>query len=134
LFGSLKCGYGINPTWRHNLRLNWETPWKLLVSAQWRYIGATSFDNNSSDPSLHFVEEGFYDFVNARIPSYSYLDLSAVWKVWGGIELTGGINNVFDKAPPLLPSLDITIVGTPNTFPAYDVVGRQLFVAFRAKF
>jgi iron complex outermembrane recepter protein len=39
LFGAT-CGISINPEWRHNLRLSWETPWDhVLLSAFWRFIG-----------------------------------------------------------------------------------------------
>jgi len=132
LFG-VTCGNGVNPTWRHNLRLSWETPWRILLSAQWRYIGGTGFDNNSPDPSLHFNEEGVYDIINARIPGYSYADLSAIWHFWKGLELRAGVNNVFDKDPPILPSGD-PISQAANTYPTYDILGRNLFVAVSAKF
>ncbi|HXN11151.1 MAG TPA: TonB-dependent receptor, partial [Steroidobacteraceae bacterium] len=133
LFGTT-CGNGINPSWRHNLRVTWQTPWSVLVSMQWRYIGGTSFDNNSTDPSLSGNEEGGFDNINATIPSYSYLDLSAEWKVWGGIELRAGTNNVLDKEPPVIPALDITQTGAPNTYPSYDLIGREVYFGFRAKF
>jgi outer membrane receptor protein involved in Fe transport len=132
LFG-VSCGNTVNPTWRHNLRLNWETPWKVLFSAQWRYIGSTGFDNNSSDPTLQYAEEGGYDSINAKIPAYNYLDLSAILTVWNGIQVRAGANNVFDKAPPVVPS-DITATGSANTYPTYDVVGREVFMGFTAKF
>lgn len=138
LFGTT-CGNGINPRWRHTLRFNWETPWrKLLVSLNWRYIGSTSFDNNSNDPSLHFVESTAagapgYDAQRATIKAYSYFDLAVVWPAWKGIELRGGLNNIADKDPPILGD-DITGTGSPNTYPSYDILGRQIFVAFTAKF
>jgi iron complex outermembrane receptor protein len=132
LFG-VTCNNGVNPTWRHNLRLSWQTPWKMLLSAQWRYIGSTGFDNNSSDPSLHFNEEGVYDLINARIGSYNYFDLSAIWHVWAGIELRAGVSNILDKDPPVLPTAD-PITQSLNVFPTYDLLGRQLFLAFKAKF
>jgi outer membrane receptor protein involved in Fe transport len=132
LFG-VTCGNGVNPPWRHNLRVNWETPWRVLLSAQWRYIGSTGFDNNSSDPSLHFNEEGGYDIINARIPAYNYLDLSTIWTVWRAMEVRAGISNVFDKDPPILPSGD-PISQAANTYPTYDILGRNVFLAVKAKF
>ncbi|MFI4868952.1 MAG: TonB-dependent receptor domain-containing protein [Steroidobacterales bacterium] len=135
LFGATCGGGSVNPTWRHNLRVNWQTPWNLLLSAQWRYISGTGFDNNSNDPSLHFNEEGAYDVLNARIANYSYLDLSAEWKVWKNIELRGGVNNVLDKDPPFIPEADITGNSGPmNSYQTYDLLGRELFIAIRAKF
>jgi iron complex outermembrane recepter protein len=125
----------VNPRWRHNLRVNWETPLDVLLSAQWRFIGSTTFDNNSGNPLLHFAEEGAYDQYNARIPNYSYLDLTAVWHALKQLEVRAGVTNVLDKDPPIVPSLDITgNSGPANSFGAYDYLGRQVFVAFTAKF
>jgi len=132
LFGA-SCGNTTNPTWRHNLRLNWETPWKVGVAMQWRFIGSAGFDNNSSDPSLHFHELPFYSVINARIPSYSYIDLSATWEVYKGIQLRAGVNNLFDKDPPILPTGD-NLSQNLNVLPSFDLLGREVFVGLKAKF
>ena len=134
LFGNTCLNGSVNPTWRHNLRVNWDTPWKVLLSAQWRFIGHSSFDNNSSQPPLANQEEGFFDPVVTHIPNYSYLDLSAIWRVTREIEMRAGINNVFDKDPPFLPAEISGAAGGLNTFPTYDLLGREIFVAFRARF
>jgi iron complex outermembrane receptor protein len=137
LFGNT-CGGTlgtVNPRWRHNLRVTWDSPWNLLLSGQWRFIGGTTFDNNSSQQLLQNQEEGAYDPLNARIPSVSYLDLSATWKFLPGMEVRAGVNNVFDKDPPFVPSADISSAsGNVNSYPTYDLLGRELFVAFTAKF
>jgi iron complex outermembrane recepter protein len=124
----------INPRWHHIFRMTWTTPWdQLSTAATWRYIGPVSEDNNSPDPTLHFATWGAYDYYNARIPSYSYLDLEATWQPTRILTLRAGINNVFDKDPPLI---DVELVGggAANTYPTYDMFGRQLFVAFTARF
>ncbi|HEX4023856.1 MAG TPA: TonB-dependent receptor, partial [Steroidobacteraceae bacterium] len=133
LFGA-NCENAINPNWRHTLRLDWDTPWrKLLLSLNWRFIGAVSFDNNSNNPELHFAEEGMYDYANARLANYSYFDLSAIWPLMRQLQLRAGVNNIFDKDPPILGD-EITGVGSANTYPAYDILGREIFMAFTAKF
>jgi iron complex outermembrane receptor protein len=134
LFGPDCSTNAVNPRWRHTLRVNWQTPWSnLLLSTNWRFIGATSMDNNSNNPYLHFAELGAYAIIDGRIPNYSYLDLAAVWPVWHGFELRVGANNVLDKSPPII---DYAISGTggPNSYPTYDLLGRELFAAFTAKF
>jgi iron complex outermembrane receptor protein len=134
LFGPNCNNNAVLPRWRHTARFNWETPWdKLLFSINWRFIGATHFDNNSDNPSLNFSEVGAYDFVDRRIPNYNYFDLSVVWPVWQGIEVRAGVNNVLDKDPPIIDG-SITATGTPNTYPTYDLLGRQIFVGLTAKF
>ena len=142
LFGSTCQNGSVNPHWRHNLRVTWDTPWKVLLSAQWRFIGPTTFDNNSTNPLLPGWRvskperhRAYYDQYNARIPGYSYLDLTAVWHALSNLELRAGVNNVLDKDPPIVPSADITgNSGPANSYRAYDYLGRQVFVAFTAKF
>lgn len=135
LFGNTCLNGSVNPSWRHTLRANWETRWNVLLSAQWRFIGHSSFDNNSSQPLLRFQEEGIYDPYFSHIPNYSYLDLSAIWEVTRWLQIRAGINNVLDKDPPFLASGDISgAAGGLNTFPAYDLLGREIFAAFRATF
>lgn len=135
LFGSTCSNGTVNPAWRHNLRITWDTPWNVLLSMYWRFIGPTTFDNNSTNPLLQGAEEGQFDAYNSHIPGYSYIDLTAVWNVTSHLELRAGAQNVLDKDPPLIPSLDITASGGPgNTYNTYDLLGRQLFAAFTAKF
>jgi outer membrane receptor protein involved in Fe transport len=130
----------VNPRWRHVLRTTWATPVNLDISATWRFLTSVALDNNNSNPLLfgHTFRNqndgsGTFDYFNARIPTYSYLDLSVTWKVAKGIDLRGGINNLFDKDPPLITS-EITAGGAANTFETYDTLGRQIFVAFTARF
>jgi len=137
MFGNTCAGGtsgSVNPRWRHNLRVTWETPWNASLSLQWRFIGPTSFDNNSSNPILANVEEGAYDAYNARIPGYSYLDIATTWQPNPHLEFRVGCNNLLDKDPPVLPLFDISgNGGAPNSFQTYDLLGRQIFVAFTAK-
>ncbi|MBS0422016.1 MAG: TonB-dependent receptor [Proteobacteria bacterium] len=131
LFGDTCLNGSVSPRWRHNLRVTWETPWNLQLSAQWRFIGRTGFDNNSSQSLLQAQEEGFQDPVLTRIPNYSYLDLAALWSLSRHVEVRAGISNVFDKDPPFVP-LEVTGRGGDlNTFPIYDILGRNIFLGLR---
>ena len=122
----------MNPTWRHSLRVSWETPGMVDLSTLWRFIGPSSFDNNSANPALAGAEEGAYDPAHACIPGYNYVDVTASVHPWQGVEVRAGVKNLFDKDPPLLPA-EITAQMQSNSFLAYDLVGRQLFVAVTAK-
>ena len=132
LFGA-NCNNGINPKWRHNMRVGWETPWRLELSALWRYIGGTSFDNNNSNPLLFGSEEGSYSSNYAHLAAYNYLDLTATAHVMDNIDVRVGVTNVFDRDPPLISS-EIVNGQNTNSFLAYDQLGRQMFVSFTAKF
>jgi iron complex outermembrane recepter protein len=135
LFGNTCLGGSVSPTWRHNMRVSWETPWSVEVSAQWRFIGRTSFDNNSPQPGLQYAEERFFDPVVTHIPNYSYLDLSALWAVNRQVQVRVAVSNLLDKDPPFLPAIDVSgNAGTFNTFPAYDLTGRRISLAVRASF
>ena len=107
----------------------------MEFSAQWRFIGRTSFDNNSPQTGLQYAEEQFFDPVVTHIPNYSYLDLSAVWAVNRQVQVRAAVSNLLDKDPPFLPSFDISgNAGTLNTFSAYDVAGRRISLAVHASF
>jgi len=123
LFGPT-CGQP-TPAWRHNLRVTWRLPGaaETTLSANWRYFGSTGISSNTSNPFL----QGDLVTINSSIPAYSYLDLTANWKV-GPLELRAGINNVFDKDPPVIAAGLLSSFGNGNTYPGvYDPMGRVLF-------
>jgi outer membrane receptor protein involved in Fe transport len=146
LYGSV-CGTPA-PKWRHKLRLTWSTPFDVRVSLQWRYIGATAFDANTSTALLgggpgitscdggRFTVEGAGDCADARISSYSYFDLSGAWDVRDGVELRAGVNNIFDIEPPILSQSALgPPLGNGNTYTGmYDTLGRTIFVAATIKY
>ena len=119
-----------NPKWRHTLRVSWDAPHDLLLSANWRYIGSTEYERNTSDPTL---TNGKHDSFDAKLAGVSYLDLSGIWKATSYLTIRAGVNNVFDKDPQILDSA-IVAAGLPNAYPTYDFLGRQMFVGFTASF
>jgi iron complex outermembrane receptor protein len=123
----------VNPRWHHLFRTTWDTPWNVSASLTWRYIGAVAEDNNSSDSTLHFSTWGAYDYYNARIPAFNYLDLEVNWNINKIVQIRAGANNILDKDPPLVDSA-LVAGGAANTYSTYDMFGRQLFLAFTAKF
>lgn len=114
--------------------MTWETPWNSQLSAQWRFIGGTTFDNNSPQPGLQNQEEGSFDPFLTHIPSYSYLDLSGIWAASRNVQIRVAVNNVLDKDPPFVPEEVSAAAGELNTFPTYDILGRTISVAVRATF
>jgi outer membrane receptor protein involved in Fe transport len=127
--GSGVCGQP-RPTWRHKLRVNWNTPWNLDLAATWRYFKGTDIETSSDQPLL----KSSFNPVEARFPSISYLDVAGTYNVTKLISLTAGINNLLDKDPPLTSKYG-TGSGNGNTFPSmYDAMGRKLFLTMSAKF
>jgi outer membrane receptor protein involved in Fe transport len=138
LYG-VTCGVPA-PEWRHKLRVTWNTPYSygdwfksLSFSAQWRYFGkvtADSFDSNPllNNPGVQFANEREFSAQN-------YLDLVANVTVHNNLNFRVGVNNVFDKDPPLAGSNLPGTVGNGNTFPqVYDALGRFVFVGLSADF
>ena len=125
----------VNPRWRHVARITWNTPYNVMLSAQWRFIGSVRLDNNTGNPLLATSAYGAnaYDSFDAKLPNVSYLDLSAIYDFSKNLSVRVGVNNVLDKDPPLVNEFETT-TGAPNTYPTYDLLGRQLYAAFTAKF
>jgi iron complex outermembrane recepter protein len=123
LFGAT-CGT-VNPTWRHQLRVSWQTPWDVLISPQWRFIDGTALDTNSPQPGLG---NGAFDSHNAHMAAISYFDLAVTWQATPNISLRVGMNNILDRDPPIVSSL-IAGTGSPNAYPTYDLLGRTMFLA-----
>ena len=124
----------VNPRWHHIFRTTWNTPWDVSASITWRYIAPVDQDANTGNPLMANPNYD-YDQYNAHIGSFSYIDLEANWHPNKILTIRAGANNVLDKNPPLLVAqTGIIAGGNANTSDAYDMFGRQLFVAFTAKF
>ena len=139
--GSYDCAglYGstcqtVNSRWRHNLRTTWVSPWDFDVSLTWRFIGHVGQDNNDPNPLLNGSTYGALDLYTTGIPNVSYLDVGASWHVLKWLDLRAGIDNLWDRDPPIITNPSLQGGGQANTFATYDVLGRQVYVAFTAKF
>ena len=132
LFGAVcgSQGSSVNPKWRHNLRTTWNTPWNVGLSLGWRHIAGVSLETNSTDKTL---TNGKTDTLTGQLGARDYIDLAATWKATKMLSVRAGVNNLFDRDPPLVNSL-VSGSGTPNTYPAYDLLGRKFFVALTANF
>jgi iron complex outermembrane receptor protein len=123
LFGTT-CG--VTPKWRHVLNTTWSTPWSdLKLGVRWSYIGATESEQTTTNPFL----SGTPWLPLSRIPAYSYFDLTGSVALGGNVSLRLGVNNIADKAPPLVVGGDCgSIFCNGNTFGGtYRALGRYLF-------
>ncbi|QSB45336.1 TonB-dependent receptor [Tsuneonella flava] len=91
----------------------------LSVTARGRYL---------SPITLREGQTAYRD----QFPAESYFDLALRVELTDSLSLYGGVNNLFDNAPPLLG----TRMGGPvNTAEAtYDVLGRRYFAGINVKF
>ncbi|WP_394764053.1 TonB-dependent receptor domain-containing protein [Phenylobacterium sp.] len=139
LYGTV-CGVPA-PEWRHKLRVTWNTPYSygdwvksVKVSAQWRYFGKVGLDAYSNDPQLN--NPGLQYLTDKAFSSRSYVDLTANFTVHNNLNFRVGVNNVFDKDPPVVGASNCP-AGPCNggTYPqVYDALGRYVFVGLSADF
>ena len=128
LYGLNKCGTP-NPEWRHKIRGTWATPWNVDLAMTWRYMSKVEIQESTEQPLL----KGTFAPVNQTLAAQNYIDLAGSWAATKGLTVGFGVNNIFDKSPP------VVVVGTGggngNTFPGvYDALGRKVFVNGTYKF
>lgn len=120
------------PEWRHRLRTTWATPLDLNVSLTWRYISSVKNEATSSNTLL----SGSINSIDRKIDAYNYFDLGLSYAATENVTLSGGINNLFDKDPPVVNSSTLaSVYGNGNTYPGtYDSMGRYIFMGAQIKF
>ncbi len=129
-----------NPKWRSKGRLTWNTPYSygwfggLGLSAQWRHFSKVDLDTTSKDPALN--NPAAQQPSDIRFKSMDYFDLLATFKIKDNYNFRAGVNNVFDRDPPLVGQGNcVATYCNGNTFPqVYDALGRYLFVGVSADF
>jgi outer membrane receptor protein involved in Fe transport len=112
------------PKWRHNLRLTWTGRQGMSVSGYWRYTG---------DLKLRGYP-GFDPQPPPEVPAQSFFDLATIFRIEPHYSLRLGVNNIFDREPPI-----VLFCGgfrcAGNTFPQwYDPLGRYFFAGFTLNF
>jgi iron complex outermembrane recepter protein len=129
LYGSNKCG-SPNPKFRSKTRLSWATPWNFDTSVTWRHFDAVKDQASSSNALLNGPIHEPYATLGKR----DYLDIAGSWNVTKQLVLSGGINNVLDRDPPITALLAVG-QGNGNTYPSvYDALGRKIFLNATYKF
>jgi outer membrane receptor protein involved in Fe transport len=123
------CGQPI-PEWRHRMRVSWTSPSNVQLSGTWRYVGGTKNDKSSSDAYLAAA----YQPYDARLKSVSYFDLAASIQLDKSLTLRAGVNNLFDKDPPLTASVGGQTSNGAFFAGPYDALGRYVFVGATARF
>lgn len=132
LYGST-CGTPI-PKWRHKVRAIWSSPWHLDLALTWRHMDKTKQDSTSANPLL---AGAFSTIAGSQFGTRDYLDVAVTWNLWKKWALRAGVNNVFDRDPPLCDSATVCNppFGNGNTYPqVYDAAGRKFFTGLTVNF
>ena len=91
----------------------------VTASLRWRHLGGTTDDDDTTD---FFVEE---------IGNYDLFDLAFSVNAGDHLTINMGVNNLFDKTPPILGSN----AEQANTYPGtFDVIGRDFFISANLRF
>jgi iron complex outermembrane recepter protein len=133
LYGVTKCG-SPNPKYRHKLRATWSTPYDFEAAITWRHFSAVTLEITSDNPLLKGTTNGIAADKERQLAAQNYLDLAASYTPIKGLTLSLGMNNVFDKDPPITARLAVG-QGNGNTYPqVYDALGRKVFFTGSYKF
>ncbi len=125
-FGN-QCGVP-TPKWRHMARVSLETRFNTTFSVGWRLIGPVTNDDGSpneaiGDPANVQLLETNDIF---KIGGQHYVDLAATYQLKKNYRLLFGVNNVFDREPPLAAGMQDNDYGT-GFYGTYDPMGRYVF-------
>jgi outer membrane receptor protein involved in Fe transport len=103
----------------------------LDLSLRYRFVDSVTVDKYLLPLRSGTTVPPLNTLTNPVLPSAHYIDLSFSWDVNEGLELSGGVNNVFNWGPPIVGSS----AGYGNTWPAtYDPYGQTFFLDARLKF
>jgi len=123
------------PKFRSKGRATLQTPFGLGVSVNWRHVGKVKFETLSDDAAL---AGGGQNQLNSRIKAQDYFDLSLTYTLLDMINLRAGVNNIFDKSPPIIPTGSGSCPSAScagNTYPqTYDYLGRFLYAGATVDF
>jgi outer membrane receptor protein involved in Fe transport len=119
------------PKWRNRLRTTWQSPFGFETSLNWRHIGSMRSEQLSPNPQL---ATGTAYPIDSQVPSFDYFDLDVGFDIGKHVSLRLGVNNLFDKQPPVVGfNLNPLLVNGNMLASMYDPYGRYLFVSVAAK-
>ena len=101
-----------HPHWKANTTFGYRNG-PFTGELRWRFIGGM---RNLDRPG-------------ESVPAYHYFDLDAHYSVTEYLTLTLGVNNIADKRPPYISTLELRTDGA-----TYDVVGREMYAGVKADF
>jgi len=129
-----QCGIP-DAKWRHRLRATWNTNFKASFALGWRFISGTQVDDLSDNLDLAnpTLAERWALNGSDKIDASSWFDLAVSFKLRDKARLTAGVNNIFDKEPPLGAGLSDIDFG-PGFYGLYDPLGRSLYANLQFEF
>jgi len=121
------CTAPQTPDWKHIVNLRYSAD-AFSVGVRWRHIASLDYRNQNGTPGTTdqmLVRNG------NKLSSMNYLDLSGSYALTDNIELSGGVNNIADKTPPLVGN---SLSLNANSLGGYDQLGRFIFANLNIRF
>jgi len=109
---------GSLPTWKAVTTLAWSNK-ALSLGLRWRFLDKMASSSKATNPST----------TTPGVPSYNLFDLFGSISVGKEWSMRYGVNNLFNKAPPVLNGR----IGTTEAS-TYDVLGRTFYLGVGVKF
>jgi iron complex outermembrane receptor protein len=107
-----------HPHWKANTAFGYAIG-PVTTALHWRYIAAMKHQDVVVDPAS----------TTPGVGTYNYFDIDAHWAVINHVDLTAGLTNIANKAPPFVSGQPLT-----TDTATYDIIGRTYYVGFKAKF
>ncbi|HEY4545679.1 MAG TPA: TonB-dependent receptor [Pedomonas sp.] len=112
------------PEFRFTSRLTWSTG-PMQLSLRYRWV------DKLKDDQIKNADTPASDLAKPTLGAHHYFDLAAVYDVNEDVQVSFGVNNLFDNKPPLTGDSQ----EQANTFPGlYDVLGRDYFLSATVRF
>jgi iron complex outermembrane receptor protein len=130
------------PKWRHKARVTLNTSIGIGVSFQWRYVGKVTAETLQQDNQT--LASKFTFDPGLHIKAQNYFDLALTYGLGSHLNFRVGVNNIFDRQPPLVTSGNSNREGSSlcptgpcngNTYPGtWDALGRYLYIGASVNF
>ena len=111
---------------------SWNTPFSGLdVYTSWRRANGVDTERLNVSPLVQNLPLPALAVPGAHLRGVDYVDLGGSYTFAGHVTARLGINNVFDKSPPIGPQTPYgsSVFTNGNIYPqVYDALGRYAFV------
>jgi outer membrane receptor protein involved in Fe transport len=103
-----------SPEWRHTASVAYDSNGWWSATLRWRYFQGVDYDGSTDAIAQSEMSK-----------SQNYVDLNASFRFLENHDIVLGVNNVFDKEPPMVGGTLTTNANTIAGF--YDTLGRYLY-------
>jgi outer membrane receptor protein involved in Fe transport len=110
-----------SPEWRHTISVDYDSNEWWSAKIRWRYFDGVDYDGSTDTIAQANMSK-----------SQNYIDLSGMIRFMENHDIVIGVNNIFDKEPPMVGG---TLTTNANTIAGYyDTLGRYLFAQATFRF